>query len=232
MNFASRSEERELMDDPQISKDVLHAVLKDINKANSLLGGNRITINSIKKLIRENPRKTYSILDVGCGDGSMMRALAQFFRKLDISVRLVGWDISETALKLGRSHTSEFPEIEFHRMDVSKEPTKIEVFDFVISTLTLHHFSEAQIPNLMKMLLSRSRIAIVINDLQRSRIAYALFKGFSAIFIRTAIAKNDGLLSIKRGFTRKELIEHSKKIGGEHQIKWKWAYRYVWIVKA
>ena len=74
-------------------------------------------------------------------------------------------------------------------------------------------------------------MGVVINDLQRSKLAYYLFKGFSAIFIRTAMARRDGLISIGSGFTREELQDFAKDLPMvQHRIRWKWAFRYVWVM--
>ena len=57
-------------------------------------------------------------------------------------------------------------------------------FDSIPSTVTINEYVEL------------AKIGIVINDLQRSGLAYYLFKLFSLIFIKTDVAKIDGLISI------------------------------------
>jgi hypothetical protein len=42
---------------------------------------------------------------------------------------------------------------------------------------------------------------------------------------------DDGLTSILRGFKRKDLENFSKELKVMPQIKWKWAFRYQWIIK-
>jgi hypothetical protein len=45
------------------------------------------------------------------------------------------------------------------------------------------------------------------------------------------MSRNDGLISILRGFKKEELTEFSKKINASKQtIHWKWAFRYQWII--
>ena len=41
----------------------------------------------------------------------------------------------------------------------------------------------------------------------------------------------DGLTSVLRGFKRKDLVEISQKINVKPQISWKWAFRFLWIIK-
>ena len=104
--------------------------------------------------------------------------------------------------------------------------------DILINTLTMHHFTDEQVLVFLKKFTQLARYAVVINDLQRSRLAYYLFYLFSSIFIKTKIAKIDGLISIRRAFIKKELQGYSEEIRGTtHSIDWKWAFRYVWILK-
>ena len=75
-------------------------------------------------------------------------------------------------------------------------------------------------------------MGVVINDLERSPIAYYLFKAFSFFFIKTEIAKKDGLLSVRRAFKMRELQDFSKQVkNATHHIRWKWAFRYIWVLK-
>ena len=41
----------------------------------------------------------------------------------------------------------------------------------------------------------------------------------------------DGLISILRGFKREELESFSNILQVKPQIKWKWAFRYQWIIQ-
>ena len=73
MDLRIRNTESEWMDDPEIGKDVLNDVLIDVNRVNQLLGGNRITIKALSRILKKNPKEHYTILDVGCGDGNMLQ---------------------------------------------------------------------------------------------------------------------------------------------------------------
>jgi heme/copper-type cytochrome/quinol oxidase subunit 2 len=46
------------------------------------------------------------------------------------------------------------------------------------------------------------------------------------------MSKEDGLVSILRGFKKPELEQYSKKLDFKnYSIQWKWAFRYQWIIK-
>lgn len=232
MDLRYRNTESELMDDPNVAINKLRLVFNDINKSNRFLGGNRITLNSVCKLIKEFPREQYTIVDMGCGDGEILRELARYFRNTKIEIVLIGLDLNENALAIAQELSVDFPEITFLRQDIlALKPLNFKC-DILLCTLTMHHFSNEQIPIFLSQFTKLAKIGVIINDLQRSALAYYLFKGFSAIFIKTKIAKHDGLISIKSGFKKKDLITFSKDLSHTaHTIKWKWAFRYVWVIE-
>ena len=105
-------------------------------------------------------------------------------------------------------------------------------YDIILCTLTLHHFKNEQIDYLLKLFYKQSKIGIVINDLHRNIIAYRAFQLICFIFRLNRMSKEDGLVSILRGFKKQELIDFSEKNElKNYRIHWKWAFRYQWIIK-
>ncbi len=220
------------MDDFQGTEDELKIVLDDINRVNRLLGGNGITIDSVAHLIKKNPQKSYTILDVGCADGHMLRALATFFRKKRVKMEFIGLDLNTDALNIARKASINFPEIRYVAKDVLELKATDLPCDILISTLMTHHFTNEQLPRLLHQFARLPKIGFVNNDLHRSGLALILFKLFRFFFIRTPTAKIDGAISIKRGFKKRELKNFADRLPiVQHYIKWKWAFRYVWIME-
>jgi 2-polyprenyl-3-methyl-5-hydroxy-6-metoxy-1,4-benzoquinol methylase len=231
MNFDNRSEELELMDDPDMDAEKYREAYIDINKCNQLLGGYGITINSVLKLIRATPKESYTIIDMGCGDGEMLRKLSKALRKEGIAVALIGIDLRDDVLEIARSKSKGYSDIEFKKQDILTLDKGIGC-DILLCTLTMHHFTDEQIKIFTKKFYELASIGVVINDLERNILSYQLFKLFSFFFIKTSIAKTDGLISISKGFRKQELIDFAKNIPNViHVIKWKWAFRYVWVMQ-
>ena len=231
MNFNHRIEQLEIMDEEELSPQQLSLAYKDINKSNSLLGGFKVSYDAISNLIQANNRD-YSVLDIGCGEGEQLRYLARRFRKEGLRFHFYGLDLNEEAIEMARKKSVDFPELQFFKGDILSPNLELPKCDFVISTLTLHHFIDEKIPAFLDSCGEFATKALVINDLQRGRLPYYLFKIFSLIFIRSPIARNDGLISIRRGFSRNELEMFSVKLNQyAHHIKWKWAFRYVWVMQ-
>jgi len=229
-----RTSERELMDDPEISQLDLQEALIDISKTNRMLGGNSITIKALQRLFKENPSKNnWTIVDVGCGDGEMLRLISDYFKSKSIHLNLVGIDLSSQSITLGKKMSQSYTNINLIEKDIFSIDPETFTCDVMICTLTLHHFKDRDIFLFIKQFVKLAQVAIVINDLQRSKIAYQLFRVFSRIFIRSHVAKNDGLVSIASGFKKNELKKVAQQLKLEHsKITWKWAFRYLWLIKS
>lgn len=233
VNTTYRTSREEIMDDFCLQGKMLEKILKDLDRVNKWLGGTSITINGMKKILaRTSPAKnSIKIMDVGCGNGSMLRELAEFARKKKLKVELKGIDANPGAIIIARKEAKEYPEIFFETMDVFSESFENAKADIILCTLTLHHFKDEEIVKLLKIFLKNSTLGVIINDLHRSRAAYYLFQLFCGVFIKNEIARKDGLTSILRGFKKKELEKFSGKLDSvSSEISWKWAFRYQWII--
>lgn len=231
-DLSTRSQEPELMDDFQGGPELLKILFDDINRVNRILGGNAITINAVAKLLKENPQESYTIVDMGCGDGAMLREIVRYCRKKNIKIRAIGIDLNEDTLQLAKDASRDFAELEFWHRDILQLNKSDFKCDIAINTLCMHHFTEEQLPVFLKKFVELSTIGIVINDLQRSVWAYYLYKVFSSMFIKTRTAKVDGLISISKGFVKSELLKYANELPSvDHFIKWKWAFRYVWVMQ-
>ena len=171
-------------------------------------------------------------MDIGCGDGEMLRKCAEFGRENNFHFELIGIDFNENILEFAKSQSLKYSNIKFEKVDVFLEEESIPNCDIALCTLVLHHFNNEKIEQLLKTLMLKSSIGLVVNDLQRNKMAFNLFVLFSTLFLKTKTAKHDGLVSIARGFKKEEIKAISKKIPNQKSsIHWRWAYRYQWILK-
>ncbi|EZH75655.1 hypothetical protein ATO12_02375 [Aquimarina atlantica] len=232
-NLQYRSNEVELMDNPEVEEKALKIALSDISRANKWLGGNAITIKAVHTLVKNRSfSQEITILDLGCGDGEMLRAIADSFRKEKKNINLIGIDLNNKCLDCAIESSTLYPEISFFNKDILEIEASEFSCDIIICTLTLHHLKDNEIKKVIKKAVNLAKTAVVINDLHRSTLAYYLFKVFSFFFIKGHVAKNDGLVSIKRGFKKQELLYFAKALQlQEYKVDWKWAFRYRWIIK-
>jgi 2-polyprenyl-3-methyl-5-hydroxy-6-metoxy-1,4-benzoquinol methylase len=222
----------EIMDDFNLQGVEMQELLTDLKRVNKMLGGNAITLKGINELLKgQYTNNTLTILDIGCGDGEMLRQCAQWAHKKGVNVNLIGIDANAHILKEAEKRSEEIKNTTFKVVNVFAEKEILPEFDIALCTLFLHHFKEPQIEDLLNRLTRKAKVGVVINDLHRSFWAFWLFRLYGLLFLKSRIARHDGLVSVARGFKRKELMRISEKIKGVHQLKWKWAFRYQWIIR-
>ncbi|HPW98922.1 MAG TPA: methyltransferase domain-containing protein [Flavobacterium sp.] len=234
LNTTYRSTEDEIMDDFSLEGEELRQALDKIAKINQLLGGNKVILDGIKELLRDIPKKQQiTIVDVGCGNGDMLRALAKFGKNKDLNLNLIGIDANQFTIDYAEKLSKEYKEISYRCEDVFKADFEKLKYDIVLCTLTLHHFTEDKILDLLAVFTKKASVGIIINDLHRSKIAYRLFQLICFVFQLNTMSKEDGLTSILRGFKKEELHIYSKKMNFKaYSIHWKWAFRYQWIIRS
>ena len=233
LNTKFRTDAAEIMDDFTLEGEILRDALDKIAKINQLLGGNKLTLQGVQSLINQvSIKKEITILDIGCGNGDMLRALADYASKNNLNFKLIGVDANPFTINHAEELSKPYQNITYKCEDIFEDKFTALKYDIVLCTLTLHHFKDAEIIKLVSVFYENANIGIVINDLQRSALAYRLFQVLCFVFRLNKMSKEDGLVSILRGFKKEELEEFSKKIHlKKYFIKWKWAFRYQWIIE-
>ena len=218
------------MDDFTMKGELMRDTLDKLGSINKWLGGNRITINGIEQLLKgQSKDRIYTIIDLGCGHGDILRLIADFGRRKGFNFKLIGIDANQDAIDYANELSENYPELSFRNEDIFSEEFQEINYDIALTTLFLHHFKEEEIATLLSSLSDKATIGVVVNDLQRSEIAYGLFK-LLGIVISNYMIKQDGLTSILRSFKREDLERISEKLNLKSQIRWKWAFRYQWLI--
>ncbi len=232
INTKYRTEAPEIMDDFSLEGNDLADALDKIATINHLLGGNKLTLKGVEKLIQDIPQQTQiCIVDLGCGNGDMLRSLADYADECQRNFRLIGIDANPFTVNYAKESSANYPNIEYLSADIFEFDFAEPQIDIALCTLTLHHFKEQQLLQIMQVLDQNVNIGIVVNDLHRSKIAYWLFQIVCYVFQLNQMSKEDGLTSILRGFKKMELVAFSKQLRFKnYTIAWKWAFRYQWII--
>jgi 2-polyprenyl-3-methyl-5-hydroxy-6-metoxy-1,4-benzoquinol methylase len=222
----------EIMDDFNMKGDILRDALDKIAKINQLLGGNKLTLEGVKQILAKSTIEgRITIVDVGCGNGDMLRALADYAEGKGLVFDLIGIDANKFTIDYAKELSISYPNIKYRCEDIFEEDFATLHYDIVLCTLTLHHFKDDEIIKLLNVFHTNARLGIVINDLQRSSVSYRLFQAMCFVFRLNDMSREDGLVSILRGFKKTELEQFSKQLNlKNYQIQWKWAFRYQWVI--
>lgn len=232
VNTKNRSLEPEIMDNLSMEGEQLRTALDKIAAINRRLGGNKATIDGIATILKTSRMgEPISVIDLGCGSGDMLRAIADYGRRNKRSFLLTGIDANEFTVNYARKLSAGYPEIEYRCADILDEESLKGRYDIAIATLFMHHFSNDEVVQICSRLLQKVGTGIVINDLHRCRTAYYLFR-FISLFLTNPMVRKDGAISVLRGFKRKELNDISKQLENTaSRIRWKWAFRFQWIIE-
>jgi 2-polyprenyl-3-methyl-5-hydroxy-6-metoxy-1,4-benzoquinol methylase len=231
VDTSHRSSEMEIMDDFSMEGVLFRDTLDKLEIINRFLGGNSVTIKGLKKLLKnQSKNKTITIVDLGCGNGDVLRDVSKFGRKNNYSFKLIGIDANPAAIDYARELSKEYSELSFKTIDVLSEDFKKQSYNIVLCTLFLHHLKNEELISFLKKTTENATIGVVVNDLHRHKLAYYLFK-LIGFFIKNKMVRQDGLTSVLRAFKRKDLENIAKEIKVHFSIEWKWAFRYLWIMK-
>lgn len=230
IDTARRRTDVEIMDDLEMTGDQLIDSLDHIARINQWLGGNRLTINALKTILKEQPLdKELFIVDLGCGNGDMLRAIAKMGRKNGYRFKLLGMDANRTTIDYAIELSVDYPEIEYIPQNVRSPEFKEIKYDIALCTLFLHHFEDEVALNFVETMVQNASMGVVINDLHRHPLAWYLFN-LITLGMSNKMAREDGLLSILKGFKRKDLEFFAGKINCKSTIQWRWAFRYQWLI--
>ncbi|WP_281846336.1 methyltransferase domain-containing protein [Olleya namhaensis] len=231
VNTKYRSEAEEIMDDLDYNGPILHDALDKLAKINQWLGGNIVTINGLKKALKNhNKSDAITIIDLGCGGGDILREISLFGKKNNYNFKLIGIDANPHTVNYANLLSRKYDNVSFEAIDIFSDQFNNLEYDLVLTTLFLHHFKEDQLVSFLKPVLQKAKLGIVVNDLHRHKLAYYLFK-LLCTTIKNKTIVEDGLTSVLRGFKREELTTISEQINANYQIQWKWAFRFQWILK-
>lgn len=147
------------------------------------------------------------VADVGCGSGNLIIKIAQNFKGLD----LLGLDISKELLDLAKIRAIEkgvSDKIKFKMGNAENLPLLDNSMDYVISSLSLHHWTEPKeaFRELIRAL--KKDGVLLIFDFRRDsrRFFYGLLTFATKIVVPKALKKiNEPLGSLKAGYTREEI---------------------------
>src|ERR1044072_841055 len=113
-------------------------------------------------LLKHVPEKCENALEIGCGTGAFARALARRCK------RVVGLDLSAEMIRVARSRSSQFENLEFQLADAMTWNFPQSHFDFVCSIATLHHLSQRALLVKIKDTLRPHGVLVVLDLVQSS----------------------------------------------------------------
>ncbi len=228
MSFQQRSYYKELLDSDEIPFVDIQQNMEELSVINHKLGGHRINIKGLKTVLRNSGlNKAVRILEIGCGGGDNLQVLKKYFQEREIPFKLTGVDIKKECIEYAEEQTAnsqiEFICSDYRNYELTEKP------HVIFSSLFCHHFTNAELVEMLKWKHQNSVFGFFINDLRRDTVAYHSIKLLTRIFSKSYLVKHDAPLSVKRAFIREDWHKLFSRAGiWDYEIEQHWAYR--WLV--
>ncbi|GEM72305.1 hypothetical protein SAQ01S_20710 [Sphingomonas aquatilis NBRC 16722] len=196
MTLATRAQADELMDADDLPADVYAAVVADLARVNLVTMAARPTLRFLSRAARGADR--LRILDVGFGDGDMLRRIARWAAKRRLPVELVGVDLNPRSEAAARAHTP--PELPIRWITGDYANLAGGGWDVILSSLVAHHMTPGQLIAFLRFMEAEATRGWLVNDMHRHGFAHAGFPLLARIARWHPIVRHDGTLSIARSY--------------------------------
>jgi SAM-dependent methyltransferase len=108
-------------------------------------------------LLKFVPQSCEEALEIGCGTGAFARELARRCR------RVVALDLSAEMIRVARSRSTQFDNLEFELADAMTWGFPQSHFDFICSIATLHHLEQRELFVKMRDALKPGGVLVVLD---------------------------------------------------------------------
>ena len=184
------------MDADDLDYDTYAAVMADLARVNAVTLAARPTLAFLARAARGTDR--LRVLDVGFGDGDLLRRIARWAAKRRLAVELVGIDLNPRSEAAARAHTP--PELAIKWITGDYAALVGRGWDAILSSLVAHHMTHAQLIAFLRFMEREAARGWLVNDLHRHRFAHTGFPLLATIARWHPMVRYDGTLSIARSY--------------------------------
>lgn len=197
---------KEQLDELGANAAELPGALADLARINAALLGTRLTSRCLDDLLAaESPRTPLTLLDVGCGGGELTASVARRAGRDGRPVTAIGLDRNPAVVAHARRRFGALLDLREGNILALELPDN--GVDVASCSLLLHHLEPDEAVRALRELRRVARLGVVVNDLVRSRIGLAGARTLIRLATRNQVTRHDALVSVRRAYTRVELLE-------------------------
>lgn len=200
----------ELLDSDQGSRAEVEASLGDLRRVNRWFGGTRVMRQLVQEVAERSGLRRLEMLDVGAASGDVPLAVRRELASRGLEVEVTLLDRVEEHMRSApnRGAASGRPgEGGGARTivgDALALPFRDKAFDVVGCSLLAHHLEPQELARFVNEGARVARVAVLINDLVRSRLHLALAYAGMPLY-RSRLTRHDAPASVRRAYTPAEM---------------------------
>lgn len=196
----------EMMDDPDCDPAELRNTYRQFALVNSMISRWRYIYRKIIYPGLRDLDGPGSLLDIGFGGGDIPLKLAQWSANDNMDLTVTAIDNDRRAFQFIQERETP-ANCRFRHAGSGELLQEDRRFDFVVSNHLLHHLDSKAFEDVLYESRKLSRRMVIFNDIKRSDTGYLLFNLLSRPVFRSSFITADGLTSIRRSYTYRELSE-------------------------
>jgi SAM-dependent methyltransferase len=214
----------EVLDHPDADPRVVRESLHHIARSNRWFGGWWAVRRGLERLLGSTAAGStpLTLLDVGTGLGDLPSAAVTWAAARGIVLRPLGLERHRTAAALARQHG-----VATLLGCAGALPVRSRSVDVVLASQLVHHLAGDAIVAFLREADRIAKLGVVIADLRRSPLALAGFWVGSRLLGFDRATRDDGITSVRRGFSEAELAALLARAGIAGRVERTPGFRFV-----
>jgi 2-polyprenyl-3-methyl-5-hydroxy-6-metoxy-1,4-benzoquinol methylase len=213
----------ELLDDPAADPAMVAESLRNIARANRWFGGAAAVRFGLGRTLGDVPSgATLSLLDLGTGLGDLPQVAVRWGASRGIRIVPIGLELNRAAAALARDSG-----LAIAVACAGTPPIRDKTVDVVLLSQVAHHLSSDSAVHLFRTCDRLARRAVIVADLRRHALAAPSFWCGARLLRFDPVTLTDGVTSIRRGFSRRELLALMARAGIDGRVEQRPGFRLV-----
>jgi 2-polyprenyl-3-methyl-5-hydroxy-6-metoxy-1,4-benzoquinol methylase len=192
------------MDDPDCDEALLFRTLDQFASINRWFSQVRPLLRkTVLRDMRRQPERVWHLVDLGAGACDIPVWLLSESGRLGLKLCVTAIDADPRAVEYAQVKHAKVPGLRIQQGD-ARDLATFAPFDFLFGNHFLHHLDDVTLATVLSEGVRLTGKRLVFSDLRRSPLSHAAFS-FVARLYQNSFAREDGLLSIRKGFRVGEL---------------------------
>jgi ubiquinone/menaquinone biosynthesis C-methylase UbiE len=219
-----RIQKQELLDSDEWSGAEVACALGAIGRVNRLYGGHRMHKRLFRRVSAKFNVKKLQVLEVASGYADVLQAASLTLKKQNVSLEISLLDRCAKHLPQRHNWHQDLHPPKLMTGDALNLELPDNSVDVVSCCLFLHHLSVDEARAFLREALRVSRVAVLINDVERKRVNYFL-SHVQRFMDPSRLSRHDGPASVRQAYTFNEMQDLLKETRCNFELERGFLYR-------